>query len=102
MEEKKQYFVYMMTNTTGMLYTGVTNDIERRVEEHKQKRIKGFTSRYNMTKLVYVESTDNVMDAIDREKQLKGWLRKKKVELINTLNPTWRDLIEDWNDTTIY
>ena len=90
----KQYYVYLMTNTTGMLYTGITNDIERRVQEHKSKAIPGFTARYNMTKLVYVEDTTDVQAAIAREKQIKGWLRKKKVALIETMNPTWRDLSE--------
>ena len=91
-----EYYVYMMTNTTGMLYTGVTNDLEKRVYEHKMKLLPGFTARYNMTKLVYYESTHDVNAAITREKQIKGWLRRKKVALIETMNPKWKDLSEDW------
>jgi putative endonuclease len=86
------YCVYIMTNVTGMLYIGVTNNITRRVLEHKSKSIKGFTARYNLTQLVYCESTPYVYDALTREKQLKGWTRKKKVELIETMNPDWKDL----------
>jgi putative endonuclease len=95
------YYVYMVTNTTGMLYTGVTNDLERRVYEHKIKLVHGFTARYNLSKLVYYESTNDAMAAITREKQIKGWLRKKKVALIETMNPKWRDLSEGWYDTTV-
>jgi putative endonuclease len=86
------YCVYIMTNVTGMLYIGVTNNITRRVLEHKSKSIKGFTARYNLTQLVYCESTPYIYDALTREKQLKGWTRKKKVELIETMNPDWKDL----------
>jgi putative endonuclease len=95
------YYVYMMTNVTGMLYTGVTNDLERRVFEHKNKLVKGFTSRYNLNKLVFFESTGDVTVAIAREKQIKGWLRKKKVTLIETMNPKWDDLAKDWYDNTV-
>ena len=97
----REYYVYMMTNVTGMLYTGVTNDLERRVYEHKNKLVKGFTSRYNLNKLVFFESTDDITIAIAREKQIKGWLRKKKVALIETMNPKWNDLSEDWYDTPV-
>jgi putative endonuclease len=90
-----------MTNVIGMLYTGVTNDLLRRVYEHKHKLTKGFTSRYNLNKLVYLESTDDVTVAIAREKQIKGWLRKKKVALIDTMNPKWDDLAKDWYDNTV-
>jgi putative endonuclease len=96
-----EYYVYMMTNVTGMLYTGVTNDLERRVYEHKNKLTKGFTSHYNLNKLVYFESTDDVTIAIAREKQIKGWLRKKKVALIKTMNPKWDDLAKDWYGTSV-
>ncbi len=78
--------------------TGVTNDLERRVYQHKCKSIEGFTKRYNLTRLVYFESTDDVTIAIAREKQIKGMLRNKKIELIKTLNPEWKDLSEDWYD----
>jgi len=96
-----EYYVYLMTNVTGMLYTGVTNDLERRVYEHRNKKVRGFTSRYNLTKLVYFESTNDVTVAIAREKQIKGWLRKKKVTLIETVNPKWRDLSKDWYDEPV-
>jgi len=85
-----------MTNVVGMLYTGVTNDLLRRVYAHKNKKVKGFTSHYNLTKLVYFESTDDVTAAIACEKQIKGWLRKKKVALIETMNKEWKDLSEEW------
>jgi putative endonuclease len=96
-----EYYVYMMTNVTGMLYTGVTNDLERRVYEHKNKLVKGFTSHYNLNKLVFFESTDDITVAIAREKQIKGWLRKKKVALIETINPKWNDLSEYWYEKLV-
>jgi putative endonuclease len=95
------YYVYVMTNTTGMLYTGVTNDLERRVYEHKMKIIEGFTKRYNLNQLVYFESTDDITVAIGREKQIKGWLRSKKVALINSMNPEWKDLSREWYDLPV-
>jgi len=85
-----------MTNKSGTLYTGVTDNLERRVYEHKSKLIKGFTKRYNITKLVYYEMTNDVQSAIQREKQIKGWLRKKKIVLIEAVNPKWMDLSEEW------
>jgi putative endonuclease len=92
MPEKKTYCVYMMASESGVLYIGVTNDLERRVIEHKKKMVPGFSARYNVQKLVYFESFGNVQDAIAREKQLKGWLRKRKVALIESSNPHWNDL----------
>ena len=93
------YYVYIMTNRkNGVLYTGITNDIRRRVWEHKQKVIAGFTSRYNITQLVYLEKTADVNAAIRREKQIKTWRRSKKVALIEEANPGWKDLSEDWYD----
>ena len=91
-----QYYVYIMTNKSKTLYTGVTNNLERRVYEHKHKLIPGFTKRYNMTSLAYYESTSDVREAIAREKQIKGWLRSKKITLIQAMNPRWRDLAEGW------
>ncbi|MDD5504137.1 MAG: GIY-YIG nuclease family protein [Candidatus Omnitrophica bacterium] len=88
----KQYFVYIMTNHSKTLYTGVTNNLERRVLEHKNNSNKGFTKKYNIDKLVYYETTDNIEDAITREKRIKGWSREKKIALIETLNPNWHDL----------
>jgi putative endonuclease len=96
-----QYYVYIMTNITGMLYVGITNNIERRVFEHKAKLISGFTKRYNINKLVYFETTVDVEAAIEREKQIKGWLRRKKVVLINSANPEWKDLSLEWYDTDV-
>ncbi|MFH1207238.1 MAG: GIY-YIG nuclease family protein [Patescibacteria group bacterium] len=89
------YYVYIMTNKFNrVLYTGVTNNLIRRVLEHKTKVSSGFTSRYNATKLLYYEETNDIGVAIGREKQIKGWIRKKKVVLIKTINPTWQDLSE--------
>ena len=85
-----------MTNRSKTLYTGVTNDLTRRVFEHKNKMIDGFTRKYNITKLVYHEETNDIQAAIGREKQIKGWLRSKKVALIESVNPEWNDLSESW------
>ncbi|MCX6153194.1 MAG: GIY-YIG nuclease family protein [Candidatus Kapabacteria bacterium] len=93
----KNYFVYIMTNASRTLYIGFTNNLERRVFEHKNKLVEGFTKKYNITKLVYYEMTTDVYSAIAREKQLKGWLREKKVKLITDFNPEWRDLSLDWS-----
>jgi putative endonuclease len=92
----KAYFVYIMTNRSRTLYTGVTNDLTRRVQEHKQKLIPGFTKKYNITKLVYFEETTDIQAAIQREKQIKGWLRAKKIALIESINPQWQDLSAEW------
>ena len=97
----KKYYVYIMSNKSGTLYAGITNDLERRVYQHKCKSIEDFTKRYNITSLVYFESTDDVTIAIAREKQIKGMLRHKKIELIKTLNPEWKDLSEDWYDPNL-
>ena len=87
------YYVYTLTNTNHkVLYTGVTNDLERRCYDHKQKKIKGFTQKYNVDKLVYFEKFDFIDLAIAREKQLKGYSRLKKNELIDKLNPGWKEL----------
>jgi putative endonuclease len=86
-----------MTNHSRTLYTGVTNDLQRRVREHQQKQIPGFTQKYNITHLVYYEETPDVKAAIAREKQIKGWLRSKKIALIESLNPGWRDLSDEWD-----
>ena len=87
------YFVYILTNKHHtVLYTGVTNDLHRRVTEHKEKVAKGFASKYNVDKLVYFEHFTYIQDAIAREKQIKAGSRKKKLDLINSLNPDWIDL----------
>jgi putative endonuclease len=88
----KEYYVYIMANRSRTLYTGVTNDLERRVYEHKRKLVPGFTLKYNVTKLVYFEATHDIRAAIEREKQIKGWLRRKKIALIDSVNPAWADL----------
>ncbi len=89
----KQYYVYIMTNKDNkVLYTGVTNNLERRTYEHKNHTVKGFTSRYNVEKLVYFYAFSNIDDAIVMEKKIKGWKRDKKNALINEFNPYWEDL----------
>ena len=90
------YYVYIMTNRSHTLYTGVTNDLERRVQEHKMKLVSGFTARYNLTQLAYYEHTGDVQAAIAREKQIKGWLRRRKITLIESVNPNWKDLSLEW------
>jgi putative endonuclease len=93
----KNYYVYMMTNKIHtVLYTGVTSALETRNAQHKRKAIKGFTSKYNVQKLVYFEYTNDVYSAIAREKQIKGWARKKKDALVSSVNPGWKDLSEEW------
>ena len=92
----KQYYVYIMTNRSRTLYTGVTNNLRRRVFEHKHHLVDGFTKKYNITKLVYYEETNDIREAIAREKQIKGWLRKKKIALIESINAEWKDLSEGW------
>jgi putative endonuclease len=92
----KTYYVYIMSSYSQVLYIGVTNNLERRVYEHKQQINIGFTQRYNIKRLVYFEDTFSVEAAIMREKQIKGWLRKKKIALIETMNPKWDDLAADW------
>jgi putative endonuclease len=93
----KTYYVYILCNKkNGVLYTGITNDLKRRIYEHKNKLVKGFTSKYNCDTLVYFDGTPDVCAAIQREKQIKGWLRTKKVRIIESQNPDWKDLSEGW------
>ena len=92
----KEYYVYIMANVSRSLYVGVTNDLQRRVYEHKQKLSDGFTRKYNLTLLVYFEATPDILAAIAREKQIKGWLRAKKVSLVESVNPKWLDLSAQW------
>ena len=89
------YYVYILSNASRTLYVGVTNDLVRRMWEHKQKTGSEFAARYNVTQLVWFEQTINVAAAIAREKQIKGWTRAKKIALISSMNPEWRDLSED-------
>jgi putative endonuclease len=96
MFEERQYYIYIMTNkNNAVLYTGMTNDLARRVWEHKEKKKKGFTCRYNAIKLVYYEIFATAYDAIAREKQIKAGSRQKKLDLVNKVNPDWKDLYND-------
>ena len=89
----KDYYVYILTNKSNkVLYVGVTNDLVRRVYEHKNGFVEGFTKKYNVHKLVYFEQTTDVYSAISREKELKGLIRVKKEQLINSVNPEWKEL----------
>ena len=93
---ERQYYIYIMTNQRNtVLYTGVTNDLKRRCFEHREKLVEGFTSRYNITKLVYYEVCQDVVAAISREKQIKGGSRAKKVALVNKMNPGWKELYDE-------
>ena len=100
MRKPKQFYVYIMTNRprSHVLYTGITGNLPRRVFEHKNKLIAGFTRRYNLTRLVYYESFAYPDAAIDREKEIKGWRRSKKIRLIESMNPHWYDLAEHWTE----
>ena len=93
-----QYYVYIMASHRGTLYTGVTNNLERRACEHKQGLGGNFTRKYHISKLVYYETTNDVNSAIAREKQIKSWRRAKRVALIESMNPYWTDLTENWVD----
>ena len=92
---RPEYYVYILTNSSRTLYIGVTNDLVRRVYQHRQKLVEGFTKKYNVSWLVYYEQTQDVKAAILREKQIKAWRREKKVELIESFNPQWKDLSVD-------
>ena len=92
-----QYYLYIITNkTNGTLYIGVTNNLERRIFEHKNKLIEGFTKKYGLDKLIYFETYQYVNDAIKREKNMKKWKRQWKTDLIEKANPNWKDLSKDW------
>jgi len=91
------YYVYLLTNWNNqVMYVGMTNDLERRLYEHKHKLFKGFAEKYNLDKLVYFEETQDVMSAISREKEIKKWRREKKNQLVNQVNPSWKDLSSSW------
>ena len=96
----REYYVYIMSNPARTLYTGVTGDLERRVLQHKSGLSGGFTRRYHLARLVYFEVTSDVTAAIERDEQIKGWLRRKKVGLVEAINPEWRDLSADWVEGT--
>ena len=87
-----EYFIYIMSSYRRTLYTGVTNDLARRVQQHNDGTAPSFTQKYNVDRLVYAESCQGVEDALNREKQIKSWRREKKIDLIMTLNPEWNDL----------
>jgi putative endonuclease len=93
---QKRFWVYIMSSKRGTLYTGVTNSLDRRVFEHKHHLTRGFTAKYDCNRLVWFEEWSDVRNAIAREKQIKGWTRAKKIELIETLNLQWNDLAENW------
>jgi putative endonuclease len=92
----KRFYVYLLASRTRVLYTGITNNLERRLMEHKEKNMPGFTQRYNTTRLVYYEEYSSAREAIRREKEIKGWKRAKKVALIESMNPAWQDLSDAW------
>lgn len=92
----RKYWVYILTSSSGTLYIGTTNNIYRRMAEHKSGEFEGFASEYHCHRLAYYESFQFVQDAINREKQLKGWRRSKKIALIESKNPRWADLAEKW------
>jgi putative endonuclease len=91
-----KFWVYIIVSRTGTLYVGVTGYLARRIRQHKIESIEGFTKKYKVHRLVYYETYDHVVTAINREKQLKGWRRQKKKTLVETTNPRWQDLAEQW------
>lgn len=98
MPGENQYYVYLLTNWNNkVIYVGITNDLRRRLFEHQNKLVKGFTKKYNVTKLAYFETTTDVASAIAREKEIKKWRREKKNKLVETTNPEWKDLSEGWS-----
>jgi putative endonuclease len=100
--KQHQYFVYIMSSRTGTLYIGMTNSIYRRALQHKRGDIGGFSSKYHCDRLVHYESFDDVYKAVGREKQIKGWLRAKKIALIESRNPRWADLAEKWGAEMLF
>jgi putative endonuclease len=95
--DERRYFVYILTNPSKTLYTGVTNNLRRRIREHREKRAEGFTAKYNITRLVYFESFVDIRNAIEREKQVKAWTRAKRIGLVESVNPEWNDLSREWD-----
>ncbi len=93
----KTYYIYILTNKNdNVMYIGVTGDLQRRLYEHKNHLVTGFTDKYNVDKLVYFEASDDIKEAINREKQIKGWVRAKKDALVESVNPEWIDLSSTW------
>ena len=95
MKKQYQYWVYIASSISRKIYIGVTNNLNRRISEHKEGKIEGFTKKYNIKKLVYYEETNDIYCAIEREKQLKKWRREKKIKLIEKNNSKWKDLFND-------
>ena len=100
-QSERTFFVYIMSNRSRTLYIGMTNHLARRVHEHRHPQDDSFTARYHLTRLVYAAPFSEVRDAIAYEKQLKGWTRARKIELIEASNPEWRDLAEEWLGPTL-
>ncbi len=94
----REYHVYIMSSHSRTLYTGVTSDLEQRVRQHKAKVLDGFTKKYNVTRLVWFDDFPDIDQAIEAEKKVKGLVRKKKIKLIEDMNPLWVDLAEEWFD----
>ena len=92
----RRYFIYILSSSTGTLYTGVTKDIWYRIFIHKKRKKPGFTQRYSVTRLIYIEETQYILDALAREKEIKGWSRKKKLDLVRTIYPRFVDIAADW------
>jgi putative endonuclease len=91
-----RYYIYILGSISGTLYVGMTSELVRRVNKHKQRIIPGFTNKYEIDRVLYFEETSDVKVAIEREKEIKAWRREKKKKLIDTMNPEWRDLSDDW------
>lgn len=102
MKSDGHFYVYIIASWSRVLYIGSTNNLVRRMSEHKQKQISGFTAKYNVHRLVYYEEHVSDTDAFNRERQLKGWLRQKKIDLIEMDNPEWNDLCLEWNNDDVY
>jgi putative endonuclease len=97
MNQENLYYIYLLANWNNkVLYVGITNNLMRRVYEHKSKLVKGFSEKYNLTKLVYFEETTDIYTALAREKEIKQWRREKKDQMVNITNPDWVDLSKDW------
>ena len=97
-----RFYTYILGSISGTLYIGMTNNLEKRVWQHKHHEFPGFTSKYGVDRLLYFERFDDVRSAISREKQLKGWKREKKIALIETQNPKWEDLSREWYESNRY
>ena len=97
-QRDRTYYVYILSSLSGTLYVGVTNSIFHRVLQHRNKETPSFTSKYEISRLVYYETFSYVLNAIAREKQIKGWTRKRKIALIESMNPKWEDLAKSWGE----